>query len=100
MSVDVHNHVMPQRVLDLLAGDSRYQVVLKDGYFESPNDVSSLRFLIDKAGPENVMIGTDASFQSAPRAPVQDVLDALGPGRLDQAEVILSGNARSWFGIG
>ena len=64
------------------------------------DDVATLRFLIEKAGTENVMIGTDASFQSAPLAPVQDVLDALGPGRPDQAEAILSGNARSWFGIG
>ena len=64
------------------------------------DDVASLRFLIDKAGAENVMIGTDASFQSAPPAPVQDVLEALGPGRTDAAAAILSGNARSWFGIG
>ena len=64
------------------------------------DDISSLRFLIEKAGPENVMVGTDASFQSAPPAPVQDVLDALGADRADQAELILSGNARSWFGIG
>ncbi len=37
MSVDVHNHVMPRQVLDLLARDPRYQVVLEDGCFESPN---------------------------------------------------------------
>jgi aminocarboxymuconate-semialdehyde decarboxylase len=64
------------------------------------DDVASLRFLIERAGPGNVMIGTDASFQSAPPAPVQDVLEALGSGRADHAAAILGGNARSWFGIG
>jgi aminocarboxymuconate-semialdehyde decarboxylase len=64
------------------------------------DDVDTLRFLIGRAGPENVMIGTDASFQSAPPAPVQDVLDALGPDQAAQAAAILSGNARLWFGIG
>ena len=62
--------------------------------------MDTLQFLIGKAGPENVMIGTDASFQSAPPAPVQDVLDALGPDRPAEAAAILSGNARLWFGIG
>ena len=42
------------------------------------DDVATLRFLLEKAGAGNVMIGTDCSFRSAPAAPVQDLRLASG----------------------
>lgn len=37
------------------------------------DDVAALRFLLEKAGADNVMIGTDCSFGSAPVAPVEEL---------------------------
>jgi aminocarboxymuconate-semialdehyde decarboxylase len=42
------------------------------------HDPLALRFLIEKAGPENVLIGTDCSFPSATPEPVRELRDALG----------------------
>jgi aminocarboxymuconate-semialdehyde decarboxylase len=64
------------------------------------DDVAALKFLIDKAGAENIMIGTDCSFQSSPAFPGRDVMAALGDGRPDEAAAILSLNANDWYGIG
>jgi aminocarboxymuconate-semialdehyde decarboxylase len=61
------------------------------------DDIATLKFLIDKAGAENVMIGTDCSFQSSPKYPARDVLAALGDNRSADALAILSTNANEWF---
>jgi aminocarboxymuconate-semialdehyde decarboxylase len=37
VSIDVHNHVIPPEVIDLVAGDSRYGVTLADGTWSSAN---------------------------------------------------------------
>lgn len=60
-------------------------------------DVDSIRFLVQKAGAENVMIGTDCSFSSAPVAPVDDLRAAID----DDAEFQLAagGNAAELFGF-
>jgi len=60
-------------------------------------DEDSIRFLVQKAGAENVMIGTDCSFSSAPVAPVDDLRAAID----DDAEFRLAagGNAAELFGF-
>lgn len=40
------------------------------------HDAGQLRFLIDQAGAENVLIGTDSSFPSAPASPVGELREA------------------------
>lgn len=42
------------------------------------DDIATLRFLLEKAGADNVMIGTDCPFGSAPGAPVRDLRMATG----------------------
>lgn len=63
------------------------------------DDIDSLRFLISKAGPENVMIGTDCSFASAPAAPVGDVREALGGEEGPAFQRVVRGNAAALFGF-
>lgn len=60
-------------------------------------DVDTLRFLVQKAGPENIMIGTDCSFSSAPVAPVDELRAAID----DDAdfERAAGGNAARLFGF-
>jgi len=63
------------------------------------DDIETLRFLIHRAGAENVMIGTDCSFTRPPITPVQDVKDALGVDDSPALRKILEGNARKLFGL-
>jgi len=42
------------------------------------HDPIALRFLIEKAGAENVLIGTDCSFPSCTPAPMEELREALG----------------------
>jgi aminocarboxymuconate-semialdehyde decarboxylase len=63
------------------------------------DDVDTLRFLIHRAGAENVMIGTDCSFSRPPIAPVQDVKDAVGADDNPDVRKILEENARQLFGL-
>jgi aminocarboxymuconate-semialdehyde decarboxylase len=60
-------------------------------------DVDTLRFLVQKAGAENIMIGTDCSFSSAPVAPVDELRAAIA----DDEEFLLAagGNAAELFGF-
>lgn len=60
-------------------------------------DVDTLRFLVQKAGPENIMIGTDCSFSSAPIAPVDELRAAIDD---DEGFRLASGgNAAELFGF-
>jgi hypothetical protein len=60
-------------------------------------DVDTLRFLVQKAGPQNVMIGTDCSFSSAPVAPVDELRAAID----DDEDFLMAagGNAAEMFGF-
>ena len=57
-----------------------------------------LRFLVDMAGADHVMLGTDYAFDMAEFAPVDFVSGAgLPPAQL---KAVLSDNAREMFGVG
>lgn len=57
-----------------------------------------LRFLVDWAGSDHVMLGTDYAFDMGEFAPVDFVNGAgLSPG---QTEAVLGGTARALFGVG
>ncbi len=56
-----------------------------------------LRFLVDLAGADHVMLGTDYAFDMGMSAPV-DFIQSAGLGAA-QTEAILSGNARKLFGL-
>lgn len=62
------------------------------------DDVAALRFLLEKAGADNVMIGTDCSFGSAPVAPVEELRLASGS---DEAafRLVAETNAVQLFGF-
>lgn len=60
-------------------------------------DVDTLRFLVQKAGPENIMIGTDCSFSSAPVAPVDELRAAIDDD--EGFRLAAGGNAAELFGF-
>ena len=60
-------------------------------------DVDTLRFLVEKAGPENIMIGTDCSFSSAPIAPVDELRAAIDDD--EGFRLAAGGNAAELFGF-
>ena len=60
-------------------------------------DVDTLRFLVEKAGPENIMIGTDCSFSSAPIAPVDELRAAIADD--EGFRLAAGGNAAELFGF-
>jgi aminocarboxymuconate-semialdehyde decarboxylase len=60
------------------------------------HDPLALRFLIDKAGQENVMIGTDCSFQSCTPAPMEELRAALSD-RPDAFDAVSDANAAAMF---
>ena len=60
-------------------------------------DVDTLRFLVAKAGPENIMIGTDCSFSSAPVAPVDELRAAIDDD--EGFRLAAGGNAAELFGF-
>jgi aminocarboxymuconate-semialdehyde decarboxylase len=60
-------------------------------------DVDTLRFLVAKAGPENIMIGTDCSFSSAPIAPVDELRAAIDDD--EGFRLAAGGNAAELFGF-
>ena len=60
-------------------------------------DVDTLRFLVQKAGPENIMIGTDCSFSSAPIAPVDELRAAIDDD--EGFRLAAGGNAAELFGF-
>lgn len=60
-------------------------------------DVDTLRFLVAKAGAENIMIGTDCSFSSAPIAPVDDLRAAIADD--EEFRMAAGGNAAELFGF-
>jgi aminocarboxymuconate-semialdehyde decarboxylase len=60
-------------------------------------DVDALRFLVQKAGAENIMIGTDCSFGSAPVAPVDELRAAIDDD--DEFLMAAGGNAAALFGF-
>jgi aminocarboxymuconate-semialdehyde decarboxylase len=60
-------------------------------------DIETLRFLVDKAGSENVMIGTDCSFSSAAIAPMEELRAAISDQRALQRAA--EGNAAQLFGF-
>jgi aminocarboxymuconate-semialdehyde decarboxylase len=59
------------------------------------HDAEALQYLIQKAGPENVLIGTDCSFQSATPEPMRELRDATD----DEAafKQVAEGNALELF---
>jgi aminocarboxymuconate-semialdehyde decarboxylase len=60
-------------------------------------DVDTLRFLVQKAGAENIMIGTDCSFSSAPVAPVDELRAAIDDD--EDFRLAAGGNAAEMFGF-
>lgn len=60
-------------------------------------DLDALRFLVRKAGADNIVIGTDCSFSSAPVAPVDELRAAID----DDVQFALAagGNAMALFGF-
>jgi aminocarboxymuconate-semialdehyde decarboxylase len=60
-------------------------------------DIDTLRFLVGKAGAENIMIGTDCSFSSAPAAPVDELRAAIDDD--EQFRMAAGGNAAELFGF-
>ena len=60
------------------------------------HDPVALRFLIEKAGPENVMIGTDCSFLSATPAPMDELRQAVGDDP-EAMELVSTTNAAEIF---
>jgi aminocarboxymuconate-semialdehyde decarboxylase len=60
-------------------------------------DIDTLRFLVQKAGPENIMIGTDCSFSSAPIAPVDELRAAIADD--EGFRLAAGGNAAELFGF-
>jgi aminocarboxymuconate-semialdehyde decarboxylase len=60
-------------------------------------DIDTLRFLVQKAGAENIMIGTDCSFSSAPIAPVDELRAAIDDD--EQFRMAAGGNAAEMFGF-
>src|SRR3984957_15359223 len=60
-------------------------------------DVDTLRFLVQKAGAENIMIGTDCSFSSAPVAPVDELRAAIADD--EEFRMAAGGNAAEMFGF-
>lgn len=60
------------------------------------HDVHALRFLIGKAGPENVLVGTDCSFLSASVDPIGDLSEVTGADKAS-FDLVAEGNAQSLF---
>ena len=60
------------------------------------HDAPTLRFLIDKAGVDNVVIGTDCSFQSCTPAPMDELRAALGNDAAS-VEKVATTNAQALF---
>jgi aminocarboxymuconate-semialdehyde decarboxylase len=60
-------------------------------------DIDTLRFLVGKAGAENIMIGTDCSFSSAPVAPVDELRAAIDDD--EEFRMAAGGNAAELFGF-
>jgi aminocarboxymuconate-semialdehyde decarboxylase len=63
------------------------------------DDLATLRFLISRAGADNVMIGTDCSFSRPPLAPVQHIKDALMSDDSADVRKVLFENATEFFGL-
>ena len=71
---------------------------LRRFYFDAlTHDADALRFLMEKAGPDRVMIGTDAPFDMAEEDPLAmiEALPGLSDGQRDQ---VLGGNALTLLG--
>jgi aminocarboxymuconate-semialdehyde decarboxylase len=63
------------------------------------DDLDTLRFLIGRAGADNVMIGTDCSFSRPPISPVQDVKEVLRADDSSDVRKVLVDNATKLFGL-
>jgi aminocarboxymuconate-semialdehyde decarboxylase len=83
-----------------LHGASEPQSLLRRFYFDAlTHDPVALRFLVEQAGADRVMIGTDAPFDMAEEDPIA-VIDAV-PGLTDeQRDRILGLNALGLLGEG
>ena len=68
-------------------------------YFDTiTHDVTALRFLVDRAGVDHVLLGTDLPFDMATQEPAGELAAALGDGAEAIAQVG-SGNAAGLFGL-
>src|SRR5277367_4861350 len=60
------------------------------------HDELALAYLVDRAGVENVFVGTDLPFDMAPPEPVARIRDALG---MRQATIVCEQNPMTAFGF-
>jgi aminocarboxymuconate-semialdehyde decarboxylase len=85
---------------DLVATDNprNPREYLKRLYFDSwVADDLALRYLLDVAGADRVMLGTDYPFPLGEQSPGAGI-DALGLGAADQAR-LYHGTALEWLGL-
>jgi aminocarboxymuconate-semialdehyde decarboxylase len=67
-------------------------------YFDTiTHDAAALRYLVERAGLEHVMLGTDLQFDMALAAPVATLTEALTE---EQIQAVAVTNPRRLFGLG
>ena len=59
------------------------------------HDVAALRYLVQRVGVSQVVMGTDMPFDVAPHEPMRELLEAVGP---ETAKVIAEDNPAALFG--
>jgi aminocarboxymuconate-semialdehyde decarboxylase len=60
------------------------------------HDVQALRFLVERAGAENVVVGTDLPYDMAPPRPMDELLAAVGA---ETAAVVAERNPARLYGF-